>query len=192
MALDSAARVAQNTMETGDIMTTPADLLAMRALLGMDRAELATVLEIPADELRTLERMRTHFVYQGHIDLLEDMLEKVSDLIGGIIETGARPDFIFTYPRDEVFAIYEPELASWMRFASVHRMFAARLQDEMIRLDHRPTLAEIVPAQYEEFMSTNRLVDSHETRTAWANAHLRVIVTRDGSPPGPQRKEVLS
>jgi hypothetical protein len=185
--LDSAAAVAENIGDMGGIMTTPADLLAMRNLLGMDRQELAKLLEIPADELRTLERMRTHFVYQGHVDFLENFLTKVADTIDGIIDSGARPDFIFTFPVDAVFAEYEPTLAAWMNYASVHRMFAARLQDEFIRLDHRPTLMEIVPQQYAEFLQDNGLQDSDETRVKWAEAHRKVIVTREGWPNRPRK-----
>lgn len=160
---------------------TPGDLRAMRLLLGMSRDELARLLGTTADEMRTLERSRTHFVYEQHATMLNEMLSAVTKLIDKSLDRDP-PRFLFTFPNDGAFSDYEPELASWMKLNSVHLMFTARLLDAWMANGHRPTVMEIVPAQYEEHLAKHGADDSESQRIGWANAHLMAVEMRPGGP----------
>lgn len=181
--LDFLEDVAVNTPILGETMTTPADLLSMRLLLGMSREEAGILFNVPASEIKVLESMRTHFVYEGHVKTLETMLTRVSDLLIELTSEGApKPEFLFTHRNDGAFADYEPKLAEWMKFNSVHQMFIARLQDEWMQLGHRPTIVTVIPTQYEEYLAAHSNQDAPESRAAWARAHLKVVQLRAGMP----------
>jgi transcriptional regulator with XRE-family HTH domain len=167
------------------VIITPTYLRVARTLLGMSQAEAATLLQITPDEARNLERGRTHFVFDGHANLVGAMLEQVNRLIETSTADGVKPpDFLITFPNDEVFHRFEPELASWMVFNTVHTMFIARLFDEWLSVGIAPVLLDLVPQQYAEFLKDER--DSRERRWAWAKQHLRSVNVRQGMPSSAQ------
>lgn len=170
------------------VANTPADLRALRMLLGLSQEQVATLIGVHGGEARQLERMRTHFIYRGHIAVLEGMLTRVNSLLADNVgDDVPAPEFLFCYPNDDVFREMEPDLAAWMVFNTVHLMYLARLLDEWMQRDHRPVMVEIIPQQYREFLDGIQGNDSLDNRIAWAHAHMKVITFREGLPGDPRR-----
>lgn len=161
------------------VIITPSYLKMTRMLLGLSQGEAAKLLDLRnQEEVRNLERGRTFFIYQGHADLLTKMLTRVNQLLEDSLQ-GEAPEFLFCYPNFEVLEIYEPRLA-WMRLVSVHQMFIARLFDEWQQAGHSPTIVELVPSQYQQFLLGK--ADAPEHRNAWAQEHVKSFGVRNGLP----------
>jgi transcriptional regulator with XRE-family HTH domain len=170
------------------VARTPADLRAMRMLLGLSQEQVVKIIGVSHGEVRTLEKGRTHFIYRGHAAILEGMVTQVNALLeANLGDDAAAPEFLFVYPNDDVFLEMEPRLA-WMRHASVHQMYAARLMDEWVMRGHRPAIVEIVPHQYQEEWLNGR-PDTLENRNTWARAHMQVIKMREGLPGDMRERE---
>lgn len=166
-------------------MPTPADLRAMRILLGYTRQELALMLgEGLSDEhMRKLEAPRMLIVHEGHAALLLGIMARVNAELDAALAQPA-PRFLLTYPNDGAFRTYEPGLI-WMRFNSAHLMFIARLLDAWMMENHHPEVMQLVPDQYEAFRQVGGLADATEVRLKWAAEHRPLIKMRPGLPlPG--------
>lgn len=164
---------------------TPADLKALRILLGMSTQQLGDVFGIKQDDVSDLEDMHTHFVYAGHADFLESMLSRVNSLVDLWLDRDP-PESLVQYPNDGAFRDFEPDL-SWMIYSTVHQMFIARVCGEWLKEGHRPKIATLVPARYREFNMKGGRVDSPEARSKWAWAYTRQFKEREGLPPKPKR-----
>lgn len=170
-------------------MPTPADLRAMRNLLGYTREELGGLLGgLSADDVRKIERSRTWFTFQGHVDLLEGLLVRVNREIDASLQ-GAPPAFLITFPNDGAFRDYAPDWHAWMQFNSAHLLFTARLLDAWMASGHRPEVMELVPTPYEEFRAGKNLPDDDATRLAWAADYRPIIKSRPGMPMPGRRDE---
>lgn len=171
-------------------VATPTDLRAMRELLGLTREEVGHLMGVGPGEIRDSERARTHYVFARHVNLLEHLLARVNGELDGVLETtrattGA-PDILIVFPNDGVFKDYEPELASWMPFNSVHQHFVWRQLDAWMADGARPVTVELVPTQYQEFLGGLKMtggakaVDCESTRRMWAREHVKVIKMHQG------------
>lgn len=168
-------------------MPTPADLRAMRLLLGYTRQELALMLgEGLSDEhVRKLEAPRMLIVHEGHAAILTSLISLVNAELDVAMRQPA-PRFLLTYPNDGAFREYEPRL-HWMRFNSAHLMFTARLLDAWMMENHQAEVMQLVPDRYQAFRIAHGLADAAETRMRWAAEHRPLIKVRPGLPtPGGQ------
>src|SRR5260370_997357 len=112
-------------------MPTPSDLRSMRLLLGLSLREAGILLGgLTPDTVKNLERTRAGHFYEQHLTLLEALLTRINYMIDDTLDA-PRAAFLITYPNDDAFRDYEPELVKWMRFNSIHLMFVARLRDEL-------------------------------------------------------------
>lgn len=169
-------------------IVTPADLRAMRITLGMSRRELGLLLDLHEDDVRQFERMRSDYVYEGHFHLLDNLLQGVNNLLELQLSRymgRPGPPYIFTFPNDGAFADYEPSLAAWMKFNSVHWAYSCRLLDEFMKRGEEVTrIIEIIPAQYLEHLKLHDERDSWSQRIGWADAHMASVNKMlAGNPP---------
>ncbi|WP_460450315.1 helix-turn-helix domain-containing protein [Alsobacter sp. SYSU BS001988] len=161
---------------------TPSDLKAMRLRLGMDPAELATLLGMPGrrDIVENLEKARTWTMFERHQDALVDLEEAVENIARRILEA-PRPAVLIGYPNDGVFREFAPEIAKLLGFNSVHRMMLAKIQSSLS--DHPDDLipiVEIIPSRYAEWLGAS--LDTPDTRVEWALQHIEVYRTKPGLP----------
>jgi hypothetical protein len=166
---------------------TSTSLKLMRHLLGMQPAECALALGgAVVGDVVVLERTNTYFVYSGHASMLSRMLERVEILIEEELE-GSEPDFLITYDKDPDFVQFDYHLQSWMLFASVHRMFTARLWREWIARGHTPIIVGLRVPDYLDFLQDGdgpetRREDTDEERMAWAAEYVQRTGRRESLP----------
>lgn len=169
---------------------TATDLMTMRVLLGLRRETTAEILECTTQDIKALEDHTTRFVYEKHAEVLESLIIRVDNLID-LSVTGDAPEFLFDYTNDSEFRAYAPELASWMRFNEVHRMFIARVANEWrIETGNMPVVMPFLAQPYGEYLVAEGVEDSTEARTKWGRAYAERISRRDGLPRSQlQRRE---
>lgn len=169
---------------------TPASLRAYRTLTGMTRAELAKILGgvSEADVLRDIERMKFDRVFLGHHQKLESILLAMDDEMDLALDVDGVPEFLFTFPNEECFRFFEPELFERFMFASVHQMFTARLVQEY-RLDSCgdtnmiPTIVEIQQGLYLEHLGLKHDEENFRKRQIERNSHFDQIDRAYASAP---------
>jgi len=161
----------------------------MRLLLGLSLQEAGLLLGgLTPDTVKNLERTRAGHFYEQHLSMLEVLLARTNEMIDDALDA-PRTDFLITYPNDDAFRNYEPDLVKWMRFNSMHLMFVARLRDELMREGASPEVMELVPIEYDKFRSAQGTIDDAGMRQIWAANRRSKIEPRPGWPHPKKRRD---
>jgi hypothetical protein len=171
---------------------------ALRILSGMTLEETALALGgLPRGEVevRNLEKSRTFFVYKDHLDTLAALVDRMeAEIDDHINRRESPPPFLITYAIDPDFAQWDHELQEWMVFASVHRMFTARLWLEWRALGFETTVIHLAPADYIAFLQSTPTwrEDSEAARMEWAARYVENYRLRESPPVTEGAEEAIA
>lgn len=166
-------------------MTTPTELYLRRILIGIDRESLARRLGIKSDGIRNAERGTRFSVFKSHIAELE-RYEAWSDTAFALVEQmigdarqypiGERPVvWIFD---EKSFAAFCPNRADFLDEPFLHALCAAQAFDALRIEGEEPIAAELLHAQYTEFLSRHDMRDGGVERCKWFRAWSQKFVTK--------------
>jgi transcriptional regulator with XRE-family HTH domain len=152
---------------------TPANLRAIRLRIGLSFEETASLLGLDAKSYGPKERAKTINVYEHDLKALRALEGEFNDFLN--VLTNHSSSVLLGFMNDQDFHTFEPDLASRLRFNSVHRMAIAIAQSDYAADGAEIPIVEMVPDFYSGWLLLHGKQDDRSSREEWAIDRLKAF-----------------
>ena len=152
-------------------MTTPTDLHLRRIALGLDRAALSDVSGMTAGEIAKAENGKTEYVMAVHIAAIERLEKWDRPIAFNAIIEHAWEHQIDGRPVVWLFSDGAKQYCPWLDLClgsvNLARAAAGDAYASLVEDGYSPIGAELLPAQFENFITQKGMPDTPNNRCMW-------------------------